>query len=199
MRLTNDACWEHLRGAGHGILATSNAKGTIDAVPVCFAVSGKLIATPVDRIKPKDTNELGRLKNLERESRATLICDHWKRHDWSQLWWVQVHMVRRSEHDVTERVRGACEEALREKYEQYRGSEFDELIVFEVKTLVGWAATEGRADEEEDGDESSRPPAVAYQPMAPPPAAPPPPLNVPSPFDPPPPPSWAEPAPPFEP
>ena len=145
MRLTNDACWDHLRSAGHGILATTNAKGAIDAVPVCFAVSGKLIASPIDRVKPKDTNELGRVKNLDKESRATLICDHWKRHDWSQLWWVRAHLVRRSAHDVSDKVRTACEEALREKYEQYRGEEFDEVIVFEVKTLVGWAATDERS------------------------------------------------------
>jgi PPOX class probable F420-dependent enzyme len=205
VRLTNDVCWEHLRGAGHAILATTNAKGTIDAVPVCFAVSGKLIATPIDRVKPKDTNELGRLKNLDKENRATLICDHWKRHDWSELWWVRAHVVRRSGHDVGDKVREACEEALREKYEQYRGQEFDEVIVFEVKTLVGWAATdEASGGAAEDGEETESaplpPPAVAYAPPQPvPPPAAPPPLNVPSPLDPPPPPTWPEPSPPFEP
>ena len=147
MRLGNDACWEHLRGAGHGVLSTTNAKGTIDAVPVCFAVSGKLIATPIDRVKPKDTFELGRLKNLDKESRATLLCDHWKRHDWSELWWVRAHLVRRSGHDVSEKVRADCEAALREKYEQYRGTDFDEVIVFQVKTLVGWAATDAAAEQ----------------------------------------------------
>jgi PPOX class probable F420-dependent enzyme len=141
VRLGNDACWEHLRGAGHGVLSTTNARGTIDAVPVCFAVAGKLIATPIDRVKPKDTFELGRLKNLDKENRATLLCDHWKRHDWSELWWVRAHLVRRSGHDVSQKVRSDCEEALREKYEQYRGTDFDEVIVFEVKTLVGWSAT----------------------------------------------------------
>ena len=111
-------------------------------MPVCFAVVGKLIATPIDRVKPKDTFELGRLKNLDKESRATLLCDHWKRHDWSELWWVRAHLVRRSGHDVSEKVRSDCEAALREKYEQYRGTDFDEVIVFEVKTLVGWSAAD---------------------------------------------------------
>jgi PPOX class probable F420-dependent enzyme len=132
------------------VLSTTNARGTIDAVPVCFAVSGKLIATPVDRVKPKDTFELGRLKNLDTDNRATLICDHWKRHDWSELWWVRAHLVRRSGHDVSEKVRSDCEEALREKYEQYRGTDFDQVIVFEVKTLVGWSATEDRPVAAED-------------------------------------------------
>ena len=187
MRLTNDACWEHLRGAGHGILGTTNAKGAIDAVPVCFSISGKLIATPIDRVKPKDTYELGRLKNLDKDPRATLICDHWKRHDWSQLWWVRAHLVRRSAHDVSDKVRTACEEALREKYEQYRGTEFDEVIVFEVKTLVGWAATDEAPEDEDElvprSPEPFEPPPWSDRPS--PPAWPPPPPP------PPPTPSWA--------
>ena len=192
MRLANDACWEHLRGTDRGILCTTNAKGTIDAVPVCFAVSGKLIATPIDRVKPKDTYELGRVKNLDKEVRATLVCDHWSRHDWSQLWWVRAHLERRSEHDVGDKIRGACEEALREKYEQYRGTDFEEVIVFDVKTLVGWSATDDRPPVDEVDVEV----AVAQTPpLAIPdiPAAPPPPSW--------PPPSWPPPpatTPPFE-
>jgi PPOX class probable F420-dependent enzyme len=204
VRLTNNLCWEHLRGAGHAILSTSNPKGTIDAVPVCFAVSGKLIATPIDRVKPKDTNELGRLKNLDKENRATLICDHWSRHDWSQLWWVRAHLVRRSNHDLGDKVRDACEAALREKYEQYRGTDFDELIVFDVKTLVGWSAAEDDAAEgvEAAATPASAPaPAPSSVPLAVPdlPAAPPPPVPpIPS-WPPPPPPPPTSPAPPFEP
>jgi hypothetical protein len=138
---------------------------------VCFAVAGKLIATPIDRVKPKDTFELGRLKNLDKENRATLLCDHWKRHDWSELWWVRAHLVRRSGHDVSEKVRSDCEEALREKYEQYRGTDFDEVIVFEVKTLVGWAATEDGPPVVED---VPPPPAVVVDREAPPVSADPP-------------------------
>jgi PPOX class probable F420-dependent enzyme len=167
------------------VLSTANARGTIDAVPVCFAVSGKLIATPIDRVKPKDTFELGRLKNLDKESRATLLCDHWKRHDWSELWWVRAHLVRRSGHDVSEKVRSDCEEALREKYEQYRGTDFDEVIVFEVKTLVGWSATDDEPPVLEDVPSApavvdrEAPPLTADPPWsdrpAPPPWPPPPP------------------------
>ena len=189
MRLTNDACWEHLRGADRGILGTMNAKGTIDAVPVCFAVSGKLIATPIDRVKPKDTFELGRLKNLDKEVRATLLCDHWARHDWSQLWWVRAHVERRSEHHVGEKIRAACEDALREKYEQYRGADFEEVIVFDVKTLVGWSA----ADVEVEVADEAPPPPLAIPDLPAPP--PPPPPAAPPPSWPPPP----APTPPFEP
>ena len=140
MRLTNDACWEHLRGAEHGILCTTNAKGTIDAVPVCFAITGKLIATPIDRVKPKDTTELGRLKNLESHSLATLICDHWKRDDWSQLWWVRAHLVRQSGHDVGDKARSNGEAALREKYVQYRAMALDErpVIAADIERGTTW-------------------------------------------------------------
>jgi len=189
VRLTNDACWEHLRRADRGFLGTLNAKGTIDAVPVCFAVSGKLIATPIDRVKPKDTFDLGRLKNLDKEVRATLLCDHWSRHDWSQLWWVRAHVERRSEHDVGDKIRSACEDALREKYEQYRGTDFEELIVFNVKTLVGWSAADDVVVEDVA-------PPLAIPDLPPPP---PPPPAPPPPSWPPPPPPPPAPTPPFEP
>ena len=46
VRMTRDDCWRVVRAADHGVLCTSNPKGTIDAVPVCFAVVPKMIVTP---------------------------------------------------------------------------------------------------------------------------------------------------------
>ena len=147
MRLTNDECWSSLRSAEHGVLCTANARHSIDAVPLCFAVVSKLIVTPIDRVKPKDTLELGRLKNLDRDATATLLCDYWDPHDWSRLWWVRAHLVRRSGHEVSDPMLAECERALREKYVQYRDTDFAELILFDVKTLVGWSAAGAQLDE----------------------------------------------------
>jgi hypothetical protein len=141
VRLTSDQCWTNLAEADHGVLCTTAARGAIDAVPVCFVVVGKVLASPIDTVKAKDTAELGRLKNLDREATATLLCEQWVRHDWSQLWWVRAQLARRSDHDLTSTRREEYEAALRHKYFQYRGSEFADLLVFEVKGVSGWAAS----------------------------------------------------------
>ena len=142
MRLSKDECWSRVRAADHGVLCTSGARQTIDAVPVCFTVVSKVIVTPIDRVKPKSTTDLGRLKNLERDATATLLCEQWDRQDWSQLWWVRAHLARRSGHDVSDSLLEECEGALRDKYAQYRDADFAELVLFDVTSLLGWAAGE---------------------------------------------------------
>ena len=101
MRLALDDCWSRLRAAEHGALCTLGSEETIDAVPVCFAVVTDRIVTPVDRIKPKTTTELGRLRNLVRNPTATLLCDEWNGSDWSQLWWVRARLTHRTSDDDT--------------------------------------------------------------------------------------------------
>jgi hypothetical protein len=158
VRLTNDQCWGHLAAADHGVLCTTGARGAIDAVPVCFVVVGKVLASPIDTVKAKDTTELGRLKNLDRDATATLLCEQWLRHDWSQLWWVRAQLVRRSGHDLTATLRDESEAALRNKYFQYRGTEFADLLLFDVKGLTGWAAssdTEGTGRAQDGGGGSA--------------------------------------------
>jgi PPOX class probable F420-dependent enzyme len=142
MRLAPDDCWSRLRSAKHGALCTLGTQNTIDAVPVCYAVVPGRIVTPVDRIKPKTTTDLGRLRNLDRNGTATLLCDEWNGSDWSQLWWVRARLNRRTIGDETEDPVNAYERALREKYVQYRDTEFVELVVFDVVSLVGWAAAQ---------------------------------------------------------
>jgi hypothetical protein len=140
VRLSDDQCWDRLARADHGVLCTTAARGAIDAVPVCYAVVGEVIASPVDLVKPKESTELGRLKNLERDATATLLCERWSRHDWARLWWVRAQLVRRPSHDVTTSLLEESEAALRERYYQYRGVEFAELIVFDVTSLAGWTS-----------------------------------------------------------
>jgi len=139
VRLAHEDCWSRLRSAEHGILCTLGAQDVIDAVPVCFAVVSERIVTPIDRIKPKSTTNLGRLRNLDRNGTATLLCDEWNGSDWSQLWWVRVHLIRRTSDDLSEAPVEVYERALRQKYVQYRETEFVELVVFDVVSLIGWA------------------------------------------------------------
>jgi hypothetical protein len=142
VRLTADLCRAKLASADHGVLCTTGALGAIDVVPVCFVVVGKTVASPIDTVKAKETTELARLANLDSDATATLLCEQWVRHDWSQLWWVRAQLVRRSGHDMRSDVRDECEAALRDKYFQYRGTEFADLLVFDVKSMSGWAAAE---------------------------------------------------------
>jgi hypothetical protein len=142
VRLSTEDCWSYLRAAEHGVLCTINEKKAVDAVPVCFAVVTKMVATPIDTVKPKRTTELGRLSNLDRDASATLLCDHWDRHDWSQLWWVRAQLVRRSAHDVSNALLKECIAALQGKYAQYRDTTFADIVVFNVTSLTGWSAAE---------------------------------------------------------
>jgi hypothetical protein len=140
MRLVMDDCWSLVRAADHGILCTTGAGRKIDAVPVCFAVVSQLLATPVDLVKPKTTTNLSRLENLDRDASATFLCEQWDRHDWSRLWWVRAHLVRRTGRDVSGSLLDECDRALRDKYTQYRDADFAELLLFDVTSLIGWAA-----------------------------------------------------------
>ncbi len=140
MRLSDKQCWARLRAAEHGVLCTVHPRRAVDAVPVCFAVVGAVIATPVDRVKAKDTLELARLSNLEHDPRAALLCEHWDRDDWSQLWWVRAHLDRRPDDEVGVRLADECEEALCDKYPQYRDTPFARLLVFDVTLVTGWSA-----------------------------------------------------------
>jgi PPOX class probable F420-dependent enzyme len=142
VRLSTEDCWSYLRAAEHGVLCTINEKKSVDAVPVCFAVVGKMVATPIDTVKPKRTAELGRLANLDRDASATLLGDHWDRHDWSQLWWVRAQLVRRSAHDVSNAVLEECDTVLKAKYSQYRDTSFSDMVVFNVTSLIGWSAAD---------------------------------------------------------
>jgi PPOX class probable F420-dependent enzyme len=140
MRLAQDDCWSRLRSAEHGTLCTLGAQGAIDAVPVCYAVVSDRIITPIDRIKPKATTDVGRLRNLDRNGSATLLCDLWNGSDWAQLWWVRARLIRLTDDEVSEGSVASYEAALRAKYVQYREAEFVETVVFDVVSLIGWAA-----------------------------------------------------------
>jgi len=144
--MTDDDNWRHLRAADHGILCTSNRQQRIDAVPVCFSVVCGTVVTPVDRVKAKETTELGRLRNLDHDAAATLLCEHWDPGDWSSLWWVRAHLLRRPDRDISRRHREDCEHALREKYPQYRGTEFAAVVCLDVTMLVGWSAGPSRTN-----------------------------------------------------
>jgi PPOX class probable F420-dependent enzyme len=131
--------------ADHGVLATINRTGAPDLVPVCFAIVGTTVAIPVDSVKPKRSTALGRIRNLERDPRATLLVEQWDAADWSRLWWVRATLVRA---EVTEAVGAQLVDALRARYPQYAGVEFDAVLTFRVEKVGGWEAAGPNASRE---------------------------------------------------
>jgi PPOX class probable F420-dependent enzyme len=135
VRLDEASCERLLAAADHAVLATISADGSPDIVPVCHVASGGRLAIGTDTVKPKSTTTLQRVANLERDARATLLCEHWDSGDWTKLWWVRARLVL-----VDEPLTSPFVSALREKYPQYRGHAFADVLVFDVRNLSGWSA-----------------------------------------------------------
>lgn len=117
-------------------LATHNARGGIDLVPITFALlDDDRIVTAVDH-KPKRTLRLQRLENIRTNPSVTLLVDHYD-DDWSALWWVRV----RGDARVVDAPESRLIEALVAKYEQYRDHPpTGPAIVIRVTDLTGWSA-----------------------------------------------------------
>ncbi|HEY9312891.1 TIGR03668 family PPOX class F420-dependent oxidoreductase [Williamsia sp.] len=103
-------------------------------VPVVFAVDGETIYTAVDG-KPKSTQRLRRLGNIEANPRVCLLVDEYAE-SWEQLWWV------RADGRATIHAAGAevdrARELLRAKYFQYRSVSLDGPVI--AVTVTRWTA-----------------------------------------------------------
>jgi PPOX class probable F420-dependent enzyme len=118
-------------------LATVRPDGTPHVVAVTFAVHGGTVVTAVDD-KPKRSEELQRLRNLEERPAAALLVDHYD-DDWSKLWWVRLdgvaEVVRHEPRRTTELA------PLVAKYPQYRESPpRGPVIVMTVRSATSWSA-----------------------------------------------------------
>lgn len=140
MNLSEDQARARLVANDHGILCTVHAKRGVDAVPVVYAADeDAYLGIPVDRVKPKASSRLQRERNLEADPRATLLVEHWDRHDWSKLWWVRAEM--RSEGDPDADRVTTLAAHLAGRFPQYRDQPFTRLLVLRVVSVVGWAAS----------------------------------------------------------
>jgi hypothetical protein len=138
VHLDRDEAMRRALSADHGVLATLHSSRGADLVPACYAIVGESVAVPIDSVKPKGSTALGRIRNLERDPRATLLVEHWDAADWSRLWWVKLSIVRR---DLPQATAAALEQALRDRYPQYASAPFVALLTFEIEALVGWSAS----------------------------------------------------------
>lgn len=138
MHLTREDALIRVAATDHGILATLHATRGADLVPACFSIEGDWLAIPVDSVKPKGSTALGRIRNLERDPRATLLVEHWDADDWTQLWWVRLLLIRaEAPPELVDRL----EAGLRRRYRQYATARFVEILTFRIDHVGGWAGS----------------------------------------------------------
>lgn len=112
-------------------LATVGQDGQPHLVPVVFATQENTIVTAVDG-KPKSTNRLKRLKNIENNPEVSLLVDHYD-DDWTQLWWIRVD----GRATITENTDALRQ--LRAKYSQYQQVPLDgPVIEISVEHVATW-------------------------------------------------------------
>src|SRR5207253_7308557 len=129
-----------LREARVARLATADAAGQPHVVPVCFAVDGETIYTPLDeKLKRVAPRRLRRVRNIEANPRIALIVDHYEE-DWRRLRFALVTGTARIIEDGPEHARAIA--LLREKYPQYRAMRLEDrpVRVISPHKVVTWAA-----------------------------------------------------------
>jgi PPOX class probable F420-dependent enzyme len=127
-------------------LATVTPDGVPHVVPVVFAVdqgdqdgrdSAEIVYTAVDA-KPKTTQRLRRLANIENNPQASLLVDHYS-DDWTQLWWVRADGVATIHHDDEQMQTGY--RLLRAKYTQYQSVPLNgPVIAVALRRWSSWHA-----------------------------------------------------------
>lgn len=123
-------------------LATATPAGVPHLVPVVFALAPddphdphEIVYTAVDA-KPKTTQRLRRLANIERNPTVSLLVDHYDA-DWTRLWWVRVDGIAEIHHGGAELDLGY--RLLRAKYPQYQSVSLDgPVIAITVSRWSGW-------------------------------------------------------------
>jgi PPOX class probable F420-dependent enzyme len=133
----------YLEAAPLGRLATADAEGRPHAVPVCFALLGDDLVTPIDE-KPKSAppGELRRSRDVRANPRVALVVDHYCE-DWSALGWLQVRgTAGHLEPGEPDHDRAVA--ALRAKYDQYADHALEERPVIRVRpgSVLSWGSLE---------------------------------------------------------
>ena len=126
-----------LATARSGHLATVRPDGRPHMVVVTFAVVGDTVVTAIDH-KPKTTERLQRLVNIEANPAVSFLVDHYD-DDWARLWWVRVDgtaiIHQEGETWVT------ATDALAAKYAPYRDRPPEgPVIAISSDHVISWAS-----------------------------------------------------------
>jgi PPOX class probable F420-dependent enzyme len=118
-------------------LGTVAPDGRPHLVPVVFALRDEVVYTAVDG-KPKTTQRLRRLANIESHPLVSLLVDHYA-DDWTQLWWVRIDGIA-AVHDEGDALH-AGHDLLRAKYAQYQSVPLNgPVIAVAVQRWSSWHA-----------------------------------------------------------
>jgi PPOX class probable F420-dependent enzyme len=127
-------------------LASITPEGGPHLVPVVFAVSNspglpaspdgamRTVYTAIDA-KPKTTQRLRRLANIESNPQVSLLVDHYA-DDWTQLWWVRVDGVAAIHREGA--VLDTGHRLLRAKYPQYQSVPLNGPVI--AVTVGRWSS-----------------------------------------------------------
>lgn len=141
MRLEAEEARARLAGQVHGVLCTVHLERGPDPVPCVYAVHDGHVGVPIDTVKPKASTRLRREDNLESDSRAALLVDHWDAEDWTRLWWVRAdlqHVAAPAPALVDE-----LADQLARTVPQYAEKPFSRVVVCRIVSVTGWAAGGG--------------------------------------------------------
>lgn len=129
---------DRLARSRSGHLATVRPDGRPHVVVITFALLEQTIVTAIDH-KPKMTQRLQRLVNIERTPQASFLADHFEE-DWHRLWWVRVDGT--GEIHTGGEMRDHAIEALVSKYAQYRETPPEgPVIAISIERVSSWEGT----------------------------------------------------------
>ena len=118
-------------------LATVAPDGRPHLVPVVFALRDEVVYTAVDA-KPKTTQRLRRLANIEHNPQVSLLVDQYA-DDWTQLWWVRIDGLAAIHDDGNAMHVGR--DLLRAKYAQYQSVPLNGAVIeVGVRRWSSWHA-----------------------------------------------------------
>lgn len=146
--MNTDEAWERLTNAQVARMATITTEGSVDVVPIVFAILDPephhrfdqgILVTAVDH-KPKTTMSLKRLENIRSHPEVTAVVDHYE-DDWDQLWWIRVRGQGRVLADSGERQLAL--DALVAKYAQYREKRPQgDVIAVDIIGIQSWTGAQ---------------------------------------------------------
>ncbi len=142
MSLSEAESLDLLHAHNHGVLGTVHAERGVDMTPIVYATQGKVLGSPIDRVKLKSSLRLQRARNLEADVRATVLVEHWDPVDWSKLWWVRAELRWLGDDSPHGE---ALSDRLAASFEQYRDAPFASILTFEIVRTTGWSATGSRS------------------------------------------------------
>lgn len=129
-----------LRSARIAHLATADRRGRPHVVPICYAIDGGNLFTPLDA-KPKKTAPLNlkRVRNIAANPHVAVVVDHYEE-DWRRLAYVLLQGKAKLLHRGLRHNRAI--RLFRAKYAQYRAMRIDRspVIMISVQHVYIWIA-----------------------------------------------------------